>query len=100
MTPLIIENLLYEPQEIGILAWPWLRITTAGLNGAAWYDLAEDPGAQRPLAPPAGSAGIKAQADSLLQAWGRLAVDYLPEHEVTAAEVPEDIKRRLKALGY
>jgi len=97
--PYILENLLYEPQQQGLVAWPWLSVRTEGENQSLWYDLSSDETASQPLHPPATAGFILALADSIQAEWDRLA-EIVAVSEESPGTLPEDLQRSLRSLGY
>jgi arylsulfatase A-like enzyme len=98
--PLILGNLLYGPQQEGILAWPWFRVSTEGHQEGTWFDLAADPGATQPLPPPAQARAILATADSLREVWRLERSQILQAEPLEERKVPAELKRQLRTLGY
>lgn len=99
--PLIVENLLYEPQQQGVLAWPWYCVIDAEASEPVWYNLASDPTAGRPQSGPLQGGDILAGADSLLADWDRQAAALrLALEDSLVPPLPSAIKRELEALGY
>jgi arylsulfatase A-like enzyme len=99
--PLCVENLLYGPQQEGSLVWPYYQVRGVAGEGGAWFDLSTDPEARSPLAaaPPDGAERVAA-ADSLRSVWDRQSRLFATAEPSGQRPVPEDIKRKLKALGY
>ena len=99
-SPQILANLLYPPEQTGVLAWPWFWRYGEEDAAGTWYDLAADPGATRPVAAPAEAAAIRSVADSLLGAWEQRALLVREDNRAVDREVPAEVKRSLNALGY
>ncbi len=97
---LLIENMLYGPPEQGILAWPLYGRRETEPDTVTWFDLEDDPLGARPLASPAAAPALLAAADSLAAAWDRRAAGLLGTGARAEREVPEDLRRRMRALGY
>jgi len=97
--PLLLENLLYGPQQRGVLAWPWLCIRyEAGEGGARWYDLGASPGATATVAAPAIADTLLAAVARRTAAADLIAARLRPAGETR--EIPAQVRRRLRSLGY
>jgi arylsulfatase A-like enzyme len=97
--PFLLENLLYEPQQQGVLAWPWLAVRREGESGTTWFELGGDPSALDALAPPAFGEDVLAAADSLDSGWEATSRE-LRNSSMATAPLPPELERRLRALGY
>ncbi len=98
--PCLLENLLYDPQQQGVFNWPWLRVQVEGEADCTWYDLATDPTANRPISAPVNATHLLARADSVRVAWDLRAEEFTASTDAETVELPEDLKRSLKSLGY
>ncbi|MFH1844519.1 MAG: sulfatase [bacterium] len=96
----IIENLLYEPQWRGVMAWPWYRTENLADSSVRWYDLQHDPGALQPVEPPSAAEWITARADSVLAVWDEQGSALRGTQGPQRGAVPESIQRKLQSLGY
>ncbi len=97
--PFLLENLLYEPQQRGVLAWPWLAVRCEGETGTSWFELDADPTAQTARAAPACGADVLAAADSLEARW-RAGGRELRDAAASPGAWPPELARKLRALGY
>jgi arylsulfatase len=99
--PLVLENLLYGPSQVGWLQWPWLGVGSDPGGPVTWYDLAASPRAVQGAPPPADADSIVA-AGARLRAAFRQAGSTLRAGEEGACgtDVPEDLRRQLRSLGY
>ncbi len=101
VAPLVLENLLYGPPQVGWLQWPWLGVGLDPGGRLTWYDLAAAPRALAGAPAPAGADSIVAAGERLRAAW-QLAGGALRAGDEGAREtaVPEDLRRQLRSLGY
>ncbi len=99
--PLVLENLLYGPQQVGWLQWPWLGVAPDSGGRESWYDLAASPRAVVAAPAPAEADSIVARGARLRAVW-RQAGDLLRDGAggPAAGGVPEDLRRQLRSLGY
>ncbi|MHB8079365.1 MAG: sulfatase, partial [Candidatus Krumholzibacteriia bacterium] len=99
--PLVMENLLYGPPQVGWLRWPWLDVGPEPGDRGVWYDLAVSPRALAPAAAPADADSLVTQGTRLREGWRRLAgVLRAAEPVGRAGAVPDDVRRQLRSLGY
>jgi arylsulfatase A-like enzyme len=97
---MVIENLLYGPQQEGILTWPAYGVRLAGADTATWFDLAADPLALHPLPSPPFARRTLALADSMQASWDQLAAEHAVPTAAGEQHIPADLHRRMRALGY
>lgn len=99
--PLVLENMLYGPEQQAWWAWPWLKVENPAAGSVAWFDLAADPGARAPLAvPPAAADSLKAQVRSLLDAWDTASEAVNAHRGDEGAAISDQTRRQLESLGY
>ena len=99
--PLVLENLLYGPPQVGWLQWPWLCVGPDPGGRGTWYDLAASFRAVAGAPAPADADSIVAAGARLRAVWRQAASVLRAGEEGTRGPVvPEDLRRQLRSLGY
>jgi arylsulfatase A-like enzyme len=97
--PAVLENVLYGAPQSAVRAWPYFAVLKQDA-APAWYDLAADPAALRPLgaAPPAATL-VLAAADSV-RTDGDRAAPVLAGPQPLLVAPDRALQRQLRSLGY
>ncbi len=100
-TPLVLENMLYGPEQQAWWAWPWLKVEDPEARRVDWYDLAADRLALAPLAaPPPAADSLKESLRDLLDGWDAAAEAVNAHRGDAGAAISDQTRRQLESLGY